>query len=72
VYAALLGVLVSDATAQKLFPLVLVALLVPIVLLVWRKTRRFAQFMLLGIVSTAVVIAVTAALVLWVMVTIDG
>lgn len=72
VYAALLGVLVSDATAQKLFPLVLVALLVPIVLLVWRKTRRFAQFMLLGIVSTAVVIAVTAALVLWVMVSIDG
>ena len=72
VYAALLGLLLSDATAQKLFPLVLVALLVPIAMLVWRKTRRFAQFMFLGIVSTAVVIAATAALVIWVMVKLDG
>ena len=71
-YAALLGLLVSDATAQKLFPLVLVALLVPIAMLVWRKTRRFAQFMFLGIVSTAVVIATTTALVIWVMIKIDG
>ena len=65
VYAALLGLLVSDATAQKLFPLVLLALLVPLAMLVPRKTRRFAQFMFLGIVSTAVVIAATAALVIW-------
>src|SRR3954447_12759343 len=72
VCAALLGLLLSDATAQKLFPLVLVALVVPIAMLVWRKTRRFAQFMLLGIVSTAVVIAATAALVIWVMVKLDG
>lgn len=72
VYAALLGLLVSDATAQKLFPLVLVALLVPIAMLVWRKTRRFAQFMFLGIISTAVVIAATTALVIWVMIKIDG
>src|SRR3954466_3117142 len=72
VYAALLGLLLSDATAQKLFPLVLVALVVPIAMLVWRKTRRFAQFMLLGIVSTAVVIAATAALVIWVMIKLDG
>ena len=48
VYAALLGLLVSDATAQQLFPLVLVALVIPIALLVPRKTRRFAQFMFLG------------------------
>ncbi len=72
VYAALLGLLVSDATAQKLFPLVLLALLVPLAMLVPRKTRRFAQFMFLGIVSTAVVIAVTAALVIWLLVQIDG
>src|SRR3954453_18054198 len=37
-YAALLGLLVSDSTAQKLFPLVLVALIVPLVMLVPRKT----------------------------------
>ena len=72
VYAALLGLLVSDATAQKLFPLVLVALVIPIALLFPRKTRRFAQFMFLGIVSTVLVVAVTAALVIWVMVKIDG
>ena len=72
VYATLLGLLVSDATAQKLFPLVLLALLVPLAMLVPRKTRRFAQFMFLGIVSTAVVIAVTAALVIWLLVQIDG
>ena len=57
VYAALLGLLVSDTTAQSLFPLVLVALIVPIAMLVPRKTRRFAQFMFLGIISTALVIA---------------
>ena len=71
-YAALLGLLVSDATAQKLFPLVLVALLIPIAMLVWRKTRRFAQFMFLGIISTFLVVALTATLVIWVMVKIDG
>src|SRR3954452_12019878 len=72
VYAALLGLLVSDATAQKLFPLVLVALVIPVALLVPRKTRRFAQFMFLGIVSTVVVVAVTAAVVIWALIQIDG
>ena len=41
---------------------------IPLALLVPRKTRRFAQFMFLGIVSTVLVVAVTAALVIWVMV----
>lgn len=68
VYAALLGLLVSESTARELFPLVLVALVIPLVMLVFRKTRRFAELMLLGIVSTAVVVVVTAALVIWVMV----
>src|SRR5690242_5934688 len=72
VYAALLGLLLGDSTAQKLFPLVPVALLVPIAMLVWRKTRRFAQFMLLGIVSTALFIAATASLVIWVIVKLDS
>jgi hypothetical protein len=72
VYAALLGLLVSDSTAQKLFPLALLALVVPIAMLLPRKTRRFAQFMFLGIISTAVVIAVTAALAIWLLIQIDG
>jgi len=72
VYAALLGLLLSDASAQKLFPLVLVALVIPVALLIPRKTRRFAQFMFLGIVSTIVVVAVTAAVVIWAMIKIEG
>jgi hypothetical protein len=71
-YAALLGLLLSDSSARRLFPLVIAALVVPLVLLIPRKTRRFAQFMLLGVVATAVVIAVTATVVIWVMVQVDG
>jgi hypothetical protein len=72
VYAALLSLLLGDSTAQRLFPLVIVALLVPLALLVPRKTRRFAQFMLLGVVLTAVVIGLTTALVIWVLVQTQG
>jgi len=72
VYAALLGLFLGDAAAQKLFPLVILALVVPIALLVPRKTRRFAQFMFLGIISTVLVVVATAALVIWVMVKLDG
>jgi energy-coupling factor transporter transmembrane protein EcfT len=72
VYAALLGLLLSDSSARRLFPLIALALLVPLALLIPRKTRRFAQFMLLGVVATAVVIGVTAALVIWVMIKLDG
>jgi hypothetical protein len=72
IYAALLGLLLSDSSAQRLFPLIAVALVVPLILLVPRKTRRFAQFMLLGVVATALVIGLTTALVIWVMVKVDG
>jgi hypothetical protein len=72
VYATILGLLLSDSAAQRLFPLVLVALVIPLAMLVPRKTRRFAQFMFLGIISTALVIAATTALVIWVMVRVDG
>jgi hypothetical protein len=71
-YAALLSLLLSDDSARRLFPLGLLALVVPVALLLPRRTRRFAQFMLLGVVSTVLVIGVTAALVVWVMVQIDG
>ena len=72
IYAALLGLLLSDSVAQRLFPLIGFALLVPLGLLIPRKTRRFAQFMLLGVITTALVIGLTAALVIWVMVQVDG
>jgi hypothetical protein len=72
IYAALLSLVFSDRTAQRLFPLVAVILVVPLVMLIPRKTRRFAQFMLLGAVGTALVIGLTAALVIWVLVQLDG
>jgi hypothetical protein len=68
VYATLLGLLLSDDSAKRLFPLVLLALVVPVVMLLPRKTRRFAMFMLLGVVATALVIGLTTALVIWVLV----
>jgi hypothetical protein len=68
VYAGILSLAFSDADAQKLFPLVLIALVVPLAMLVPRKTRRFAQFMFLGIVSTILVIGLTTALVLWILI----
>jgi heme/copper-type cytochrome/quinol oxidase subunit 4 len=71
-YAAVLGLVFSDATAAKLFPLVGVALLVPLVMLIFRKTRRFAQMMFIGIVSTAVVIVVTGTLTFWIMTKVSG
>jgi hypothetical protein len=68
VYATLLNWLVPEKTAERLFPLVLIALIVPVGMLILRKTRRFAEFMFFGIISTALVVAATATVVLWVLV----
>jgi amino acid transporter len=64
-YAALLASMVDTESAEDLFPFVLVAVAVPIALLVHPHTRRFGRYMLLGIVSTALVVGGVAALVLW-------
>lgn len=64
-YAALLASVMDTESAEDLFPFVLVALAVPIALLVHPHTRRFGRYMLLGIVSTALVVGGVAALVLW-------
>jgi hypothetical protein len=71
-YAGLLSVLVEQDTAEELFPLVLVTLAVPVTLAVLPRTRRFGRYMLIGIVTTAVVVLATAALVLWVLYRTDG
>lgn len=72
VYAALLSVLVDTDTAEELFPLVLVTLGIPIGLVVARRTRRFGRFMLVGIVTTAVVVLASASLVLWILYSTDA
>jgi hypothetical protein len=71
IYATLLNAFLGEKTAARLFPYVLIALLVPVGLLVPRRTRRFAQLMLVGMVATVLVVAVTAGLVLWVLISLD-
>ena len=67
-FAGLLRLLFPYDTAEKLFPFVLLALALPIAMLVKRKTRRFAQFMFVGMVVTALVVLGVASLVLYFMV----
>ena len=67
-FAGILRLLFTYETAESLFPFVLLALALPIFLLVKRKTRRFAQFMFVGMVVTALVVLGVASLVLYFMV----
>ena len=67
-FIGVLRLLFTYQTAEKLFPLVLIALALPIFMLVKRKTRRFAQFMFVGMVVTALVVLGVASLVLYFMV----
>jgi hypothetical protein len=67
-FVGILRLLFTYETAERLFPFVLLALALPIALLVKRKTRRFAQFMFIGMVVTALVVLGVASLVLYFMV----
>ena len=67
-FVGILRLLFSHDTAEKLFPLVLIALVLPITMLVKRKTRRFAQFMFVGMIVTALVVLGVTSLVLYFMV----
>lgn len=64
-YAALLKEIVGYERAQDLFPFVLLTLVVPIGLLVPHRTRKFARYMLFGVVATLVVVIGVAAAVGW-------
>lgn len=65
VYGAVLSAVFSYDTAESLFPYVLVALAIPIALLAVPSTRRFGRYMVLGIVSTLLVVGLVAGAVLW-------
>jgi hypothetical protein len=64
-FVGLLRLLFEYDTAEELFPLVLVSLLVPAGLLIAPRTRRFGLYMLLGMVLTALVVLGVASLVLY-------
>ena len=64
-YAAVLKWVAGYERADELFPFVLVLLAVPIGLLVPPGTRRFARYMLLGMVGTLVVVVGVGGAVVW-------
>jgi len=69
-FAGILRLFLPYDAAEDIFPLVALALVLPIFLLVKRKTRRFGQYMFIGMVITALVVLGVASLVLYFMV--DG
>ncbi|WP_395658339.1 hypothetical protein [Nocardioides sp.] len=67
-FAAVLGLVFDYHTAEDLFPFVLVTLGVPIGLVIVPRTRRFGIYMVIGMITTALVVGGVSGLVLWYMV----
>ena len=67
-FAAVLGLLFDYHTAEDLFPFVLVMLAIPIGLVIVPRTRRFGLYLVIGMVTTALVVGGVSAVVLWYMV----
>ena len=59
-------------SVQQYLGLVVVCLLLPLVLLVPARTRRFGTYMLIGMALTALVVLGVASLVLYLMIRMDG
>ena len=55
-FVGLLHLVFDDETTNDLFPMVLVALAVPLGLVAFSRTRRFGAYMLIGVVVTALVV----------------
>jgi 4-amino-4-deoxy-L-arabinose transferase-like glycosyltransferase len=68
-FAAILGLLFAYDRAEALFPYVLVTLAIPVGLVIAPRTRRFGLYMVIGMLTTALVVAGVTVLVLWYMVT---
>jgi hypothetical protein len=66
-YVAIFAALFGQSRAESLFPFVLVTLVVPLLLVISPRTRRFGSYMWLGIVSTLVVVLGVGAAVFWYM-----
>ena len=71
-FAGVLRLLFTYETAERWFPLVTLALLVPLGLLIAPRTRRFGTYMAIGMVLTLLVVLGVASLVLWFMVELDS
>lgn len=66
-WGALLAWVAGQERAEQLFPWVALTLLVPLAMLIPRKTRRLAEFVWLGIILTAVVVVGVGAAVFWIL-----
>ncbi|MBC7275913.1 hypothetical protein [Nocardioides sp.] len=66
-WGALLTWVVGPERAEQLFAWVALTLLVPLALLIPRKTRRMAQFVWLGIILTVLVVVGVGGLVFWIL-----
>ncbi len=64
-YVGLSRLLMSDETAEAVFPFVIVLLAVPVGLVITETTRRFGKYMLLGMLVCAVVVVGVASVVIW-------
>ena len=71
-FAGILRLAYDFPTAERYFPWVAVVLVLPAVLLVVPRTRRFGTYMVIGMVLTALVVLGVASLVLWAMVRTEG
>ena len=67
-FAGMLRLFFSFETAERLFPIVAVALVVPVALVANGRTRRFGIYMVIGMVLTALVVLGVTSLVLYYMV----
>jgi hypothetical protein len=68
VFVGALSLVFDYDRVESLFPLVLVTLVVPLLLVLSPRSRRFGTYMWVGIVTTAVVVVGVGALVLYVLV----
>jgi 4-amino-4-deoxy-L-arabinose transferase-like glycosyltransferase len=64
-FIGILRLLFDYDTAEELFPLVLISLVVPVGLLIAPRTRRFGTYMVIGMVLTTLVVLGVASLVLY-------
>ena len=65
IYVGALSLMFDNDRVEELFPFVLITLVVPLALVVNKRTRRFGTYFWIGMVLTAVVVVGVAALVLW-------
>jgi hypothetical protein len=71
-YAGILRLLFHYETAERLFPYILVILVVPAVLVAVPRSRRFGTYMFIGMALTTLVVVMVASLVLYFMVRSQG